>query len=149
MIDIFQGPGSDWYKANVQRFDPYHPPNINNPLLKRQDSITFNLESTDETTLYGTANPVDVVNSLYDNCAGSSCNNGPFYYTATYVTNLGDVTTGTGDTTAERTLKLEPDGSWDGSDPNRRSYFIESLRQMMSSTIVSNEQTWINGGSTG
>lgn len=149
LLTIVPGPGTDWYRDNIQRFDPYHPSNANNPLMKRQDSVTFNPEMTQPTTLYGTANPVDVVNSLYDGCAQSSCNNGPFYYTATYVTDLGEVTTGTGSETAQRTLQLDPIGSWDGSDPNHRSYYIESLRQIMSSNIQSKDQDWINGGSSG
>ncbi|EME43827.1 hypothetical protein DOTSEDRAFT_23953 [Dothistroma septosporum NZE10] len=138
------------YGNNVRAFDPRHPLNKNNPLVKRDDQVTFNPEMTPPTTVYGSANPVDVVNSLYDDCAGASCNNGPFYYTSTYVTNLGQaIGSGVGDTAGSRSLRLDPAGDWDDTDSNARSYYIESLRQVMSSNISSQDVQWVNGGSSG
>lgn len=104
---------------------------------------------TEPRTIYGTANPVDVLNALSDNCASSSCNNGPFTYTSTYVINLGEISTENGDTTGEMTLQLDPVGTWDGSDPNARGYYIDALKQIMGSKVDSKQQDWINGGSDG
>lgn len=145
-----QEPGSAWYRDNVQRFDPHHIANANNPLLRRQEGdVTFNPEMTEPRTIYGNTNPVDVLNVLSDNCASSSCNNGPFTYTSTYVISLGEVATDLGDTVGEMTLQLDPTGQWDGSDPNQRGYYIDALKEIMKSKLDSKQQDWINGGADG